>query len=257
MPNITVQCSLFINTGSFRDHNEDSLLAGGIVLSSISEASPRSIGIPSLPALFCVADGIGGAVHGEIASRMVLEYVNTQHMATGEDEIRSLLYGAKERLNQLSEQDPRLEGFGTTIAGLSLFQDRYVAFNCGDSRVYLIRNGELTRLTHDHSMVQQMYDLDLITDEQMRTHPRKNIITSSLSGDHSDHEPDLFISQHAITGPARFLLCTDGVWEALPDTKLKELCMLPDVRDSADKILTECLKAGAYDNITGIVVQIL
>lgn len=207
-----------------------------------------------LPVLFAVADGIGGAAHGEIASRSVLEFCSRSPPPDSNETIAAMIAGAKGVLDGFVRTDPSYAGFGTTVAGLVLFPDHACIFNCGDSRVYRIHEGRIDRLSHDHSLVQELCDSGTITEEQVYTHPYRNIITASVSGDLYRSAPPVQVTLMPRSGTERFLLCTDGVWEVVRDDALRTLGSLKDPRLAVHAILDACLAGGGPDNISLILV---
>ncbi|MFH0966272.1 MAG: protein phosphatase 2C domain-containing protein [Methanobacteriota archaeon] len=249
-------CSIYLtHRGYIRSGNEDSILVAGRIVSNISMKYPDGVAITSFPALFCVADGIGGTVYGEIASRTVLEsFLRYSPVPESAEEISHMVIHAKEVLDEIVLHDPSYTGFGTTVAGIILYQDHALVFNCGDSRVYLVDTGHIQRLSHDHSLVQELCDNGSITDEQVYTHPYRNIITSSVSGDLHRPAPLVTVSRVPLSGTAWFILCTDGVWEVVRDEALVSLCGSGDLEQAGADILTACLAGGGPDNISLILV---
>lgn len=251
----SVRCSFLTHTGYFRKGNEDSILVAGVVTSGISMDQAETKEIPALPVLFCVADGIGGGPGGEIASRSVLEFFAAFPAPRSQPEVLTLVSGAKKMLDNAVESSPSLTGLGTTIAGLVILSDTVIVINCGDSRVYQIGHESIIRLSHDHSVVQELCDQGVITYDQMYTHPSRNIITASVIGDPGRPDPRVQVRILPRIAGDRYLLCTDGVWEVLRDETLFSLCLGSDLKDIADRILTACLAGGGPDNISLILLS--
>ncbi|PKL59288.1 MAG: hypothetical protein CVV33_08610 [Methanomicrobiales archaeon HGW-Methanomicrobiales-4] len=249
-------CSIYLtHRGYVRSGNEDSILVSGRIVADISMKYPERMEIPRLPVLFCVADGIGGTVHGEIASQTVLESFLRYFPVPGSaEEISGMIAHAKEVLDGMVLHDPSYTGFGTTVAGIILYHDHAFVFNCGDSRVYLVDKGHIQRLSHDHSVVQELCDQGAITEEQVYTHPYRNIITASVSGDLHRPAPPVKVSCVPLNDSAWFLLCTDGVWEVVHDEDLVTLCGSGDIEQAGADILAACLAGGGPDNISLILV---
>ncbi len=250
-----VLASYLTHRGYLRSGNEDSILVAGRVVTGISMERSDVLSLSRLPALFCVADGIGGAAFGEVASREVLEYFAKQSVPVDEEGIIALVAGAKEVLDSIVLTTPSSAGLGTTIAGIVLLENGVIVFNSGDSRVYLIETGKIERLSHDHSLVQELCDSRVITDEQVYTHPYRNIITASISGDPRRPFPAVRVIHLPRTRDEQFLLCTDGVWEVLRDEMLLTLSSYLDIRHAADAILSDCLAGGGPDNISLILIR--
>lgn len=252
---ISARCSFLTHTGYFRKGNEDSILVAGSVISGISMDQADVKEIPVLPALFCVADGIGGGPGGEIASRSVLEFFSAFPAPHTESSVLTLVRGAKQMLDNVVESSPSLSGLGTTIAGLAILSDTIMVINCGDSRVYQIGQESIIRLSHDHSVVQELCDQGVITGDQMYTHPSRNIITASFVGDPGRPDPQVQVRVLPRKSGDRYLLCTDGVWEVVRDEALFSLTAGSDLRDIADRILAACLAGGGPDNISLILIS--
>ncbi len=253
--NQTVFCSYLTNRGYLRSGNEDSLLALGTVVSGVSMESPRTFTVPSHPALFFVADGVGGSVAGEVASRTVLEFFARSNRYPGhEQEAGSLIADAKELLDGMVISDPSSNGLGTTVSGLVWSADSVFVINCGDSRVYRMENGKIDRISHDHSLVQELCDEGVITDDQVYTHPLRNIITAVISGDPHRPAPPVMTASYPRYGTERFLVCTDGLWEVIRDPEIVSICSEPDITKATMELLQTCLARGGPDNISLILI---
>lgn len=250
-----VFCSYLTNRGCLRSGNEDSILVAGTVISGVSMDSPRTITDPIHPALFCVADGVGGSVDGEVASRTVLEFFSrySRYPKSAKD-AQTLIAEAKEVLDAMVIRDPSSAGLGTTVSGLVWFADSAFVINCGDSRVYRMENGKIERLSHDHSLVQELCDEGVITDDQVYTHPLRNIITAVISGDLHRPVPPVMTASYPISGRERFLVCTDGLWEVIRDPEIFSICSVPDISQAAIELLQTCLARGGPDNISLILI---
>jgi protein phosphatase len=250
-----ISCSYLTHPGYHRYGNEDSILVDRTVIAGVSMESPEKSDISSLPALFCVADGVGGSAHGEIASRSVLEYFSHfPQVPVSEEGAVSLVTGAKEMLDEMVLRDASYHGLATTVSGLILLDDGVVIFNSGDSRVYRIDNGIIERVSHDHSLVQELCDQGQITPDQVYTHPYRNIITAVVSGDLNRPSVSVMTASFPVSGTERFLLCTDGVWEVVRDPEIAEICSSGDLIQAAGILLATCLDRGGPDNISLILV---
>jgi serine/threonine protein phosphatase PrpC len=173
----------------------------------------------------------------------------------GKEQIARIMRLARERLNQVVETDSGSFGLGTTISGMMIVRGKGTVFNCGDSRVYRQRAKSLERITKDHSLVQGLVDAGMITEEEMRTHPQKNIITSALIGDLEHHLPVLSVRDVEIRNGDRFLLCTDGVWESMSHGEM-ERCLQAGGEEGVSCIVHKIFSAGARDNLSLVVVDI-
>jgi serine/threonine protein phosphatase PrpC len=254
--NVLANICFLSNTGRVRQNNEDSLLVNETLISETDMEEPECLGWQGERLLCVVADGMGGHQRGELASRTVLNVFRTRYRVVDNREwIRDVMGLAKESLDRIVEADKNSIGLGTTISGLIIMKSSAVVFNCGDSRVYLQRGGSLDRITKDHSLVQELVDAGVIAAEEMRTHPQKNIITSSIMGDLGHYLPVFSVSEFAIKGGDRFFLCTDGVWESMGHIDL-EHCLEGGAEEGIRCILHKSFAAGARDNLTMIVAEI-
>src|SRR5690348_3738977 len=211
--------------------------------------------------IFIVADGMGGHAAGEVASEMAvrviareigsLQGLNDEQVA---ERMRLSIRAANGAIFErtLTEHDKR--GMGTTVTGLTLFSNRFLIGQVGDSRAYLLRDGKLTQVTKDHSYVQEQVDAGYLTPEQARTHPYSNVITRCV-GANSDVMPDVYLG--TVKPRDRFLLASDGLTGMLEDPQLAEL-MAEDrmPQEQVDDLITEANRHGGLDNITAIMVRI-
>jgi protein phosphatase len=247
------------NTGLVRRRNEDALLAGTHVLASVSMDTPSSWRFDAFPVILAVADGIGGSVAGDVASREVLSCLARLPCPDGEKMLTARIYQAQDHLSRLVAQSPDLDGLGTTLAGVLFLSERLIIFSCGDSRVYMRDAGAgntLVRcMTRDHSYVQEMIDSGRLTEKEARSHPLGHVITSCLSGGRRSQIPDIRMSSHTIKECMRLVLCTDGVWDYGGEQALQAVSS-GDPVSAAQKALNICYDAGAPDNITLIIADV-
>jgi len=245
------------NTGLYRKRNEDSLLVGRDVLASESLTVPVLWQTDSFPVILAVADGIGGSVAGDVASREVLMCMARPPCPDWEESLHDRIHSAQNRLNRLVKNQPDLDGLGTTLAGVLFLPDRLIIFSCGDSRVYMRipEDRMITCMTKDHSVVQEMIDSGRLTEKEARTHPLGHIITSCLSGGRRRTTRDIRMSTHPIQKGMRFVLCTDGVWDYGGERFLKAASK-GDPISAVKEILTICYDAGAPDNATLIIADV-
>ncbi|HOD53412.1 MAG TPA: protein phosphatase 2C domain-containing protein, partial [Candidatus Cloacimonadota bacterium] len=174
--------------------------------------------------LVIVCDGMGGYQGGEIASQLAVETVKQVISSEMTDNIHHLILSALHRAHQVIKEkqgeDSALSDMGTTIVMLLVKEHQFWFAHVGDSRIYLLRQGELQRLNKDHSLVQQMIDGGLISEEQARSHPKKNIITRALGA--KDGTPDVSGPYSVFQGD-KFLLCTDGMYGYFNDSEIQEI----------------------------------
>ncbi len=205
--------------------------------------------------IFAVADGMGGHLAGEVASAIAIESV--RQMA--DHEIRPSI-AAMERTLKLAHKQivehaathPECSGMGTTLSCL-WYAGKYVYIaHVGDSRVYRLRSGKLEQITQDHSLVAELVRNRLITKEEARTHPRRNIITRAL-GTQGDNAPDILAAE-CYAGD-KWLLCTDGLNGMLEDAQIQKILNEHALKDAADNLLSAALQAGGQDNVTLILIE--
>ena len=206
-------------------------------------------------AVFAVADGMGGHLAGEVASRMAIEAV--QRMAMDNDvpgiaALRDAVAGAHETILTHAQSHIECAGMGTTLSVLWLSRSYAYIAHVGDSRIYRLRAGSLSQITQDHSLVEELVRAGLITREQARTHPRRNIITRAL-GTHGENEPDLLVTD--VQDGDVFLLCTDGLTGMVTDAQIERILLDNDMEAAADALLAAALDAGGRDNVTLILCE--
>jgi serine/threonine protein phosphatase PrpC len=177
---------------------------------------------------------------------------------TGVDLLAALheaIDAAGARLTELGHQEPELRGTGTTVVAFLVDGARIGVLHIGDSRAYLLRGGELHRLTHDHTLVQSLVDEGRISEAEAATHPRRSWLVKTLQ-DGSTPEPDLFLLE-GITGD-RFLICSDGVTAVLGDAEIHEvLSSAADPDDAVARLIELANEGGGPDNITCVVTDLL
>jgi PPM family protein phosphatase len=244
------------NAGKVRRNNEDSLLLNGTLVVMGSMRGAESLRSRGDRLVYMVADGMGGHANGEAASSTVLAVFREGYGYVDKAEhIRNLIQLAKEKLNLLAEKDQGSFGLGTTVSGIFFSRGKAFVLNCGDSRVY--EADDLPRkITKDHSLVQELVDSGTITEEEMRTHPQKNIITSALMGDLRTDLPPYFLEEIKIEKGQRFLLCSDGLWESLSKRSMAECFGNIGIKESADCLFRRTLDAGATDNVSIILLEV-
>ncbi|MFA3877291.1 Stp1/IreP family PP2C-type Ser/Thr phosphatase [Streptomyces sp. MMCC 100] len=225
--------------GMIREGNEDSGYAG--------------------PRLLAIADGMGGQAAGEVASSEVIStIVALDDDVPGSDVLTSLgaaVQRANDQLRQMVEEDPALEGMGTTLTALLWTGQRLGMVHVGDSRAYLLRDGVLTQITQDHTWVQRLVDEGRITEEEADTHPQRSLLMRALgSGDHV--EPDLSIRE--VRAGDRYLICSDGLSGVVSHQTMEDaLASYQGPQETVQELIQLALRGGGPDNITVIVADVL
>jgi protein phosphatase len=226
------------HVGHVREGNEDS-----------GYASPR---------LVAVADGMGGAAAGEVASRTVVDRLaHVDADSLGPDVVGSLqraVRTANDDLHSAVQRDEALAGMGTTVTALLVDDDRIALVHVGDSRCYLYRGGELTQVTKDHTLVQELVDAGQITEDEASVHPKRNIITRVLDG-RDNLELDVSVRTAQIGD--RYLLCSDGLSSYVSVETITDAIALPDRQAAADRLVELALRAGGPDNVTVLVADVV
>jgi PPM family protein phosphatase len=207
--------------------------------------------------LVVIADGVGGAAAGELASTVAVQTIRRVDTAPESDLLEILagaVHRANDRLGELIEDDPAVEGMGTTLTA-ALFDGEQIGLaHIGDSRCYLYRDGQLRQLTTDHTWVQSMVDEGEITAEEARTHAHRNVILKVLQGRTTD-EPDL--SMHPVQEGDRLLLCSDGLSDYVEPERIERIMGLTTVEQIAGELVQLALDAGAPDNVSVVVAEII
>jgi PPM family protein phosphatase len=231
------QTASLTDTGRRRRHNEDAYV--------------------SEPPLFAVADGMGGAQAGELASSLAAAALTDlqEHPGGGEERVDELIQQANRRVYERQSQDASASGMGTTMT-VALVEDGRVAIgHVGDSRAYLIRNGGLEQLTEDHSLVAELVRSGKLSPEEAEAHPQRSVITRALGTD-----PDVDVDTFSIeTRPGDlFLICSDGLTSMVADeTILSEVARnRGDLQGAAKALVRAANKGGGEDNITVVFFEI-
>ena len=227
------------HTGQQRRANEDSLYA----------RAP----------LFAVADGMGGAQAGEIASRIAIETLgggvpdpDPSHPL--EERLADLVRTANERIHELSRSDDRRAGMGTTMTALLVGEGEVTIAHVGDSRAYLLRDGSLQRLTRDHSLVEELVEQGKLTPEEATQHPQRSVITRAVG-------PEPRVEVDTMTSGARdgdvFLICSDGLTTMIDEARVGDLLAgAPSLEEAGHALIDAANAAGGRDNITVVLFRV-
>ncbi len=228
------------DTGRVRDHNEDSLY-------------PKNSGASEGPELLMVADGMGGAVGGEVASRLAVEAAS-QEPADADIGTADRVIAGNEAVVLAAEEDRSLAGMGTTMTLVKLNEDGRAEFaHVGDSRAYLLRDGELEQITTDHSLVGELIALGRITKEAGRTHPHRHLVTRVLGLGPITVDTMVIDLQPG----DRILLCSDGLTDMIEDEMIGGILGGSEGVDPTAWALIETANAaGGVDNTTVVVIDV-
>jgi PPM family protein phosphatase len=209
------------------------------------------------PHLLVVADGMGGAAAGDLASAVAIDTIRKiDAPITGQEMLEVLagaIHQANDKIAELVESDVSLEGMGTTVTGAMFDGAQLGLAHIGDSRAYLFRD-HLERLTHDHTWVQSLVDDGKISENEAAMHPHRSLLLKVLNGQPTN-DPDL--AMVPIVAGDRLMFCSDGVCGLIDDDVIEAALQLPDLNDAAERLVVEALHEGGIDNITVIVADVV
>jgi len=228
------------DVGLLREGNEDSAYAG--------------------PHLLAVADGMGGYEAGEVASAAVISTVaplDQKAMPESEliDALAAAVTTAKQTLRRIVDSDPTVGSMGTTLTAMLWAGGSAAICHIGDSRAYLVRDGDLYQITRDHTFVQALIDQGRIQPEEAATHPQRSLLLRALDG-RTDADPDLSMLDGQVGD--RYLICSDGLPVAVSDEQiLQALVAVPEPADAVVALVDLAIRGGAPDNVTCIVADVI
>ncbi len=234
----TGRASALTDTGRRRPHNEDTFVCE--------------------PPLFAVADGVGGAQAGEIASRLAAGALEERSpTAFGEETLTELLQRANERIYLRALDDPGVAGMGTVVTALLVDEaaGTIAIGHVGDSRAYRLRNGSLEQLTPDHSLVGELVRAGTLSVEEAENHPHRSVITRAVGT-----EPNVEVETLTVTTEPGdlYLICSDGLTDIVRDEQIARLILSEDELDpAAEALVAAANRAGGIDNITVVLFEIL
>lgn len=223
--------------GLVRANNEDSVYAGARLLA--------------------LADGMGGHAAGEIASQLMISALAPlDEDEPGGDLLSKLAEATRagnEAIAHQVEEEPDLEGMGTTLTAILFGGNRLGLVHVGDSRAYLMRGGQLTQITRDDTFVQSLVDQGKITPEQAHTHPQRSLIMRALTG----NDVELTLTVREVRVGDRYLLCSDGLSDVVSDETIATTLQEGDQGSAADRLIELALRSGGPDNVTVIVADVI
>ena len=210
----------------------------------------------SEPPLFAVADGMGGAQAGEVASNIAAEAFNELDVEEGAPEklLEGVAQDANRAIHELAQKDSSRAGMGTTLTAALVHGDEVSLAHVGDSRAYVLREGELKRLTKDHSLVEELRRQGRLTDEQAEEHPQRSIITRALGP-----EPNVRVDRMTVTAKPGdvFVLCSDGLTTMVDEAEIKQILgETRNLKSGVAKLVDAANKAGGRDNITAVAFRL-
>ncbi|KFI48117.1 PP2C family protein-serine/threonine phosphatase [Bifidobacterium biavatii] len=247
MPNSAASQTLFLysttvsDVGTVRSNNQDSSFAG--------------------EHLAAICDGMGGHAGGDTASTIAIRSLaHIEHDDVSGDiqavsrMLETSVIAAHDAIVGKAKRERKLAGMGTTVTAVVLVAGYWVLAHIGDSRAYLLRDGKLTRMTHDHSLVQHLIDMGRINEAEAKNHPQRNVVMRVLGDFDIDPRPDIAIRK---AHPAdRWLLCSDGLCGVLEDSTIEQVMAdCTDQEECAQRLVGMALKAGSTDNVTAVIAD--
>jgi protein phosphatase len=222
------------DTGRVRDHNEDSYVVE--------------------PPLYAIADGMGGAKAGEVASQLALETIVDMQRSgetTLEDEVRE----ANRVVFARSEEDTKFTGMGTTLTAVLASAEALHLVHVGDSRAYLLREGRIRQLTHDHTLVDRMVEAGEISRDEADVHPHRNVLLRSLG---TEPKVDVEAQDVGLLEGDRILICSDGLTDMVTEDQIVAILDVTQGKpqEAADRLVRAANRAGGVDNITALVLEV-
>src|SRR5260370_20085133 len=231
---LALHYALRSDVGLLREGNEDSACAG--------------------PHLLAIADGMGGHAAGEVASAVAISAIATldrQNLTEREDMLDALaaaVTAARNTLHDMSLSDPAVEGMGTTLTALLWSGADVAVCHIGDSRAYLLRAGDLYQITRDHTLIQSLVDQGRLSPDAAANHPQRSLIMRALQGS-TEADPDL--AMHTALLGDRYLLCSDGLTDVVPDESVHEtLVTVPDADQAVGQLIDRAIGNGGPGNNT-------
>lgn len=238
--------------------------AAGSNVGRVRQQNEDSYGADTPPGLFVVADGMGGHAAGEVAStlavRCAAEGLAMLSGDTPRPEASEMLRDAIADANQVilieGEAHPEKSGMGTTTTALLLsVHGWWLIGHVGDSRAYLIRDGEVRRLTEDHTYVQELVNQGRLSAEEARLHPRASLLTRALG---TSEGVRIDIHEGELASGDRFVLASDGLMTMVPEARITEMLLQPWGADKlVERLIAEANDAGGHDNTTAVVVDVM
>jgi protein phosphatase len=243
-----MRISAATDVGLRREHNEDSYAVW-----APADAGERE----RRGDLLIVADGMGGSAAGEVASRTAVATVLDRFRAGEGDAGETLLHALEQAhvlVHHLSRTEPDMTGMGTTCTAVAIRGDRLWYAHVGDSRAYLLRGGQLRQLTADHSLVAQLVEQRIMSPEQARVDPRRNVLIRSMGVGEAIEVDHGSLEGRLLEGDT-LLLCTDGLHGLVTDDEIVQRMDVPDLDHACSDLIALALERGGHDNVTVILAR--
>lgn len=240
MEKIDWESAATTDIGTVRQVNEDDCLEAPLV------------------GMWCVADGMGGHDKGDVASRMIVDYLNClntpDHYPITPGQIKERLQSVNSRLVDMAAQMPTPSVVGSTVVVLAFDDHHAHCVWAGDSRIYRLRQSQLTRLTRDHSQVEEMVQAGLLSEEDAESHPSANVITRAVG---ASDELELDVASFPLVIGDVFLLCSDGLNKVMNDDEIAASLRVCPINTLPDTLISTALERQARDNVTVVAVKYL
>ncbi|MGH9512933.1 MAG: Stp1/IreP family PP2C-type Ser/Thr phosphatase [Terriglobales bacterium] len=245
-----IELGTLSDVGSVRENNED--------LSAYWEP-PNDDEFATKGRLAIVADGMGGYEGGQEASRIAVQAIEETYKKDSPSTPQSLLvegiHTAHQRILKYAEEHPGLAGMGTTCTAIALVGLQLYYAHVGDSRLYLIRDNKISRLTRDHSYVNRLVETGLISSEEAETHPHRNVLTAAV-GAGTEIAPEHPAAALALAGNDVLLLCTDGLWGVVADEEIQRAVTGKRPQSACQDLVQLAKQRGGPDNITVMILLV-
>ena len=230
-----------------------------VMISEVGRRENNEDAVFASPRLVAVADGVGGAAAGEIASRLTIHKVmaldKRRLVRSLEEELADMVADANAVIGFAAWCQPLYAGMASTLTAVALSDDgAYVVANVGDSRTYLMRDEHLRQLTRDDSLVQELIDQGLLSEADASRHPHRSVVVEVLDG--VERPLPALQSVHAREGD-RLLLCSDGVTDYLTDAEVTELLRMEDAHAAVRRLVASALDHGSRDNVTALIADVV
>lgn len=247
--NYDLVTSFLSDVGCVRELNEDS---GACVC-------PNDAGLrASKGVLAIVADGMGGHSAGEVASGLAVEVIKRAYYEDADEPqaaLKKAFQEANREIYKAAEKDEARKGMGTTCTALVLQNGTAISAHVGDSRLYLVRDGQIYLMTEDHSAVMEMVKAGVITLEQARHHPDKNVILRAM-GSHPEVEVATWQEPFPVKPGDSFLVCSDGLYDLVEDEEIKQIVMINNPQAACESLVALARERGGHDNITVVITSL-
>ena len=213
------------------------------------------------PNILAVADGMGGYIGGEIASRTVITKLaelnpilsnpELDHESR-EDLLRTSLASMDSAIAEIGAQRPELVGMGTTLTSISLFNNYVLLLHVGDSRAYRVRGKKIEQISHDHTVVQELVDQGRLTLDEIADHPQRSFLTQAIMG--KENLTPILVAYPAVKGD-KYLVCSDGLTAVVDEGKIAQ-ALQEDLQSAVNTLVDLTYKNGAPDNVTVIATEV-